>query len=397
MATIWPSIWKASTMSPIIFVSVPHPPRRSQSGCPSRGLADQLTLGSRLGQPDGSGQIHILLRIDQKHKLVDQFTTLNRQIEQPEQSIDKTTCECVINALSEPILVVNMRGRLIAGNKTLKTNIDLCTGDDLAYYATSPEGIAESLQTCACSSEPVPTAFRFNFDPEAAILGCRMPMPVEVPGHLIMLRVDTTRDALTRSLTLQNEVKTLQQQIQQHQSELASVEKNQAAIQQTSSRDPVSGLMTVTHFAEALTVLAAIAERNKNSLAYLSIHLSDPVPNTGPSGPKQTLDTETLQLIGKRIRSTTRFGDIAAKIDDMEFAVLLASGATVEGVQHAAQKIGTCLSEPVPRQNRMIQLGVIIGYALFPDHTTDVLRLRDLAGKPARQSKELETAPAAVA
>ena len=88
-----------------------------------------------------------------------------------------------------------------------------------------------------------------------------------------------------------------------------------------------------------------------------------------------------LRLIGPRLRSVTRSGDVVARLGGDEFAVLL-TGADVEFATSIAERITTEIEPPFDVEGSSLHVGASIGIALSPQHAssaTELMRCADVA------------------
>ncbi len=88
-----------------------------------------------------------------------------------------------------------------------------------------------------------------------------------------------------------------------------------------------------------------------------------------------------LRLIGPRLRSVTRSGDVVARLGGDEFAVLL-TGADVEFATSIAERITSEIEPPFEVEGSSLHVGASIGIALAPRHAssaTELMRCADVA------------------
>ena len=157
--------------------------------------------------------------------------------------------------------------------------------------------------------------------------------------------------------------------------------------------------LTRTHHHQAVTdELTGLGNRRRLT-SELESRLTDPARVDGPEGDlallmidldhfKEINDSfghptgdELLRLIGPRLRSVTRSGDVVARLGGDEFAVLL-TGADVEFASSIAERITSEIEPPFEIDGSSLHVGASIGIALAPEHAssaTELMRCADVA------------------
>ncbi len=112
-----------------------------------------------------------------------------------------------------------------------------------------------------------------------------------------------------------------------------------------------------------------LAKRNSENLAVMLLEASrlKDINFIHGHGAGDAVLTEA----GRRIRATLREADTVARSNGNQFAVVLHTGATHEGVRIAAEKILAAMAEPIAVEDDTIELALEIGIALFPHHGED--------------------------
>lgn len=122
----------------------------------------------------------------------------------------------------------------------------------------------------------------------------------------------------------------------------------QTESEQSALRDPITGLANRRAFNELLHRELANAKRHAQSLAYAMIHLD------APSGPARE---EATHKLGEILSRGSRAGDIAARYEGNEFALVM-SQTDREGARIGVERIFQMLAEA--------GLTCSIGLAMFP-------------------------------
>lgn len=155
---------------------------------------------------------------------------------------------------------------------------------------------------------------------------------------------------------------------------LVSVSLTSPSAAPAARRDPLTGLPDRTWFFERLSnILAepgatpAVMMIDLDRFKIVNDTLGHPVGDA------------LLQLVGKRLRSTLRDGDMVCRIAGDEFAVLLQRPSNPDAL---ARRLVTVLSRPYLIEGATASIGASVGVALAPEHGTDphtLIRSADVA------------------
>ncbi len=100
---------------------------------------------------------------------------------------------------------------------------------------------------------------------------------------------------------------------------------------------------------------------------------------------------DVLREVARRLRSTTRGGDIVGRLGGDEFLVLCPSAGTVEDLERLAGRILSEVSRPIDFGTYELQPRASVGMALFDDETMGVEQLMadaDLAMYEAKRTRQ---------
>lgn len=97
---------------------------------------------------------------------------------------------------------------------------------------------------------------------------------------------------------------------------------------------------------------------------------------------------EVLRLVGDRLLSRLRKGDVVARIGGDEFAVVLNDISNESDVQVACDQLRQVVTEPYDIDNRHHRVTTSIGVAMYPEDGTDVQELLKHADAAMYQAKE---------
>ena len=128
--------------------------------------------------------------------------------------------------------------------------------------------------------------------------------------------------------------------------------------------DLVTDLPNHVLFSEQLFTALALAKRNQYPLAVLSIDLKDEQRHLSDSN-------QLLLHFIERVKSCLRSGDVFARWQDNQFAILLPQINQVESAAKVSQRILAALETPLVIDKQQLPLHSSIGIALFPEDGED--------------------------
>jgi diguanylate cyclase (GGDEF)-like protein len=97
---------------------------------------------------------------------------------------------------------------------------------------------------------------------------------------------------------------------------------------------------------------------------------------------------QLLRQIGNRLKQELRESDTVARLGGDEFAVLLRDVTDTTQIVRTAERILTCLKQPLFFMGLTLDVGASIGISLFPDHARDVDSLLQRADVAMYVAKE---------
>jgi diguanylate cyclase (GGDEF)-like protein len=97
---------------------------------------------------------------------------------------------------------------------------------------------------------------------------------------------------------------------------------------------------------------------------------------------------QLLRQIGTRLKNELRESDTVARLGGDEFAVLLRDVDDTKQIVRTAERILTCLKQPLFFMGLTLDVGASIGISLFPDHARDVDSLLQRADVAMYVAKE---------
>ena len=140
----------------------------------------------------------------------------------------------------------------------------------------------------------------------------------------------------------------------------------EAKLTQLALYDQLTGLPNRTRFYESLAFSLSQARRMKSSLALLFIDLD------GFKVINDTLGHDTgdqlLKKVGKRLQSSIRGSDTAARMGGDEFMIVLNNIQSDHQAVCVAEKVIASINQPMDIAGHRCQVGASIGIALYPSH-----------------------------
>ncbi len=150
--------------------------------------------------------------------------------------------------------------------------------------------------------------------------------------------------------------------------------------------DPLTSLPNRTLLMDRLDHAIAASKRSGTRLALLILDLDrfKEINDTLGHGVGDSL----LVAVGKTLGSPLRESDTVARLGGDEFAVLLPSVSGVDQARLIAGRVATATSQQFQVEDLMLDVGVSIGAALYPEHgetAADLMRSADVARYMAKR------------
>lgn len=153
------------------------------------------------------------------------------------------------------------------------------------------------------------------------------------------------------------------------------------------THDALTGLPNRRYTYSHLNHAIELANRHKLRLALMVIDLD---------GFKAINDTHghnagdaVLQQVAQRFKQAPRVSDFIARTGGDEFVLIAENVGSTGSLQHLAQRLIECLTEPIALTDRSkIMVGCSIGIAIYPDHANDIEALFATADQAMYGAKE---------
>ncbi len=166
----------------------------------------------------------------------------------------------------------------------------------------------------------------------------------------------------------------------QMQTQLAEIQRLQAALREQAVRDPLTGLYNRRYLDETLEREISRARRDGLPLSVVMLDIDHFKRINDTHG--HQLGDEVLRLLGRTLLGDIRLEDVACRYGGEEFLILLPAMPLEAAVARAESWRRTVASLALARDGRLIRFTVSLGVATFPVHgaTPDELtRCADLA------------------
>ena len=151
-------------------------------------------------------------------------------------------------------------------------------------------------------------------------------------------------------------------------------------LQEHSLRDPLTELPNRVRLEQAIARAIAKARRSRDGFALHFVDLDRFKPINDAYGHAE--GDRVLQEIGRRLLSTIRAGDLAARVGGDEFVVLQTNAASDEATADLSRRIEHAVSLPIRTDDRELIVGCSVGIATFPKdgkNADELLRAADAA------------------
>lgn len=150
--------------------------------------------------------------------------------------------------------------------------------------------------------------------------------------------------------------------------------------------DPLTGLHNRTLLTDRIRNAISVSQRTKARFAVTVLDLDrfKFVNDTLGHGAGDML----LKEVARRLQATCRDGDTVARLGGDEFVLLLSGD--VEAAKEVARRILAAMREPLKTNGQLIDIGISLGIAVYPEHGQDeatLLRHADTAMYRAKRQQ----------
>jgi diguanylate cyclase len=153
--------------------------------------------------------------------------------------------------------------------------------------------------------------------------------------------------------------------------------------------DELTGLGNRSLFQRSIERQVNAGQRGRGGFALLIIDLDGFKAVNDAHG--HLAGDEMLRQTGIRLRDMSRVADMVFRVGGDEFAVLIDTGVSVEGLRVLSARISQWLSEPVTFGNASLNISASVGYAIYPTDgvsADDLFSVADAAMYGAKRRQE---------
>ena len=162
--------------------------------------------------------------------------------------------------------------------------------------------------------------------------------------------------------------------------DIADRKVQQELLEYLALHDPLTSLPNRTLLMDRLDHAIAASKRGGTQLALLILDLDRFKEINDTLG--HAVGDSLLVAVGQTLGSPLRASDTVARLGGDEFAILLPSVSGLEQARDVAGRVAAATSQAFPVEDLMLDVGVSIGAALYPEHgetAADLMRSADVA------------------
>src|SRR5664280_1302555 len=157
-------------------------------------------------------------------------------------------------------------------------------------------------------------------------------------------------------------------------------------LEEMATHDFLTGLPNRALLLDRFTIAAALARRNRSSLAVISLDLDKFKSINDTLG--HDAGDHVLKAIGIRLTRIVRASDTFARVGGDEFISVMLGTSRIEDASVMAQKILDSFREPVSIGEHQLHLSTSIGIAIYPDDGEDLETLTKKSDAAMYYSKD---------
>jgi diguanylate cyclase (GGDEF)-like protein len=157
------------------------------------------------------------------------------------------------------------------------------------------------------------------------------------------------------------------------------------------THDPLTSLANRRSFHDQAKVAIAVASRRQNTMFVLRLSI-DGFKNLNDRLGRAVGD-DVLQKVSERLRDDRRAGDLVARLEANDFAILLPGPCSADEARSVAERVIERLRPPLELAGVPLRTTVSIGMAEFPAHGEDIETLLSRADVALYRAKKVNTGP----
>ncbi|HLS55280.1 MAG TPA: EAL domain-containing protein [Zeimonas sp.] len=165
-----------------------------------------------------------------------------------------------------------------------------------------------------------------------------------------------------------------------------SASARERRIMESALSDPLTGLPNRALLADRIRHMVTVSQRSHAAFAIALLDL-DRFKVVNDTLGHATGDV-LLKEVARRLRATVRDSDTVARLGGDEFVLLMAGG--VDAAREVSRRVLEAMKAPLRHGEQLIDIGISIGIALYPDHGHDdvtLLRHADSAMYRAKRTR----------
>jgi diguanylate cyclase (GGDEF)-like protein len=157
------------------------------------------------------------------------------------------------------------------------------------------------------------------------------------------------------------------------------------------THDPLTSLANRRSFQDQATVAIAVASRRKQTLFVLQISIDGFKSLNDRLG--RAVGDDVLQKVSERLHDDRRAGDLVARLEANDFAILLPGPCSATEARVVAHRILERLQTPLELAGVPLKTSVSIGMVEFPTHGEDIDTLLAKADMALYRAKKTNNGP----
>ncbi len=151
------------------------------------------------------------------------------------------------------------------------------------------------------------------------------------------------------------------------------------------NHDALTGLPNRRLLEDRMTQSLKLAHRNGTAMSLIYIDLDRFKPVNDTLG--HAVGDSVLQEVARRLSTSVRQGDTAARVGGDEFVILLQSAGKTQDIQEIVVDVLTALTVPIVVGDNQLVIGASIGCARYPKDATDTATLLQYADEAMYAAK----------
>lgn len=170
--------------------------------------------------------------------------------------------------------------------------------------------------------------------------------------------------------------------------DFSSLQAELEQLEVSSNQDVLTGLYNRRYLQKIIEPKSRLTKAWKNiGVIYLDLNKFKPINDKYGHDVGDTV----LSIVARRIQASVRFDDVVFRLGGDEFLIFLNMNDMENretAILNIAEKIKQEVVQPITTQNADVSVGVSMGCSLYPDHSTNLEELINLADKAMYSAKK---------